>query len=83
MKNYFGVQTAIRYIANGEKVKMVSTDFKSHFFYLGKNKSDGRSIIHEVKKNGGSNIILHVSYDDMKEKFKNNEFYIYEEKETV
>lgn len=75
MKQYFGVDRALQEIASGEKIKLVSNDFKSHIFSKTKY---GKPILHEVQKSVGKNIILHMDYNEFKEKYKNNEFYIYE-----
>ena len=70
----FGIKTAFQKILNEEKVNMSSTDFKSHIFYLNK-EHNGKPIIHEIIRNLGPNLKLHVSYDEFKEKFKDNKFY--------
>lgn len=75
MKQYFGVDRALKEIASGESVKMVSNDFKNHIF---KKSKYGKPILHEVQKNIGKPIHLHIDYDEFKEKFKDKEFYIYE-----
>ena len=55
--------------------RMVSNDFKNHIF---KKSKYGKPILHEVQKNIGKPIHLHIDYDEFKEKFKDKEFYIYE-----
>ena len=71
----FGFKKAIKYIAEGEEVNMVSEDFKSHMFFKNKEISN-ENIVHEIV--GSNNKILRrtMSVDDMKEKFGNNKFYI-------
>ena len=74
----FGIKKAIQEIADGNVVKMESTDFKMHLFY--KSKSGyGKPIIHAIRKSVGSPIDLHLTFDEMKEKFSENKFYIYED----
>lgn len=71
----FGFKKAIKYIAEGEEVNMVSEDFKSHMFFKNKEISS-ENIVHEIV--GSNNKILRrtISVDDMKEKFGNNKFYL-------
>ena len=74
----FGIKKAIQEIADGNVVKMESTDFKTHLFY--KSKSGfGKPIIHAVRKLIGRPLDLHLTFDEFKEKFGENKFYIYED----
>lgn len=74
----FGIKKAIQEIADDNVVKMESTDFKMHLFY--KSKSGyGKPIIHAIRKSVGNPIDLHLTFDEMKDKFAENKFYIYED----
>ena len=73
----FGVKKALQEIVDGNKVKMLSTDFKTHLFYKSNNKY-GKPIIHMIIRLNGGPIDLHLTYDEFKEKFSDNKFYIYE-----
>lgn len=77
MDNKFGIKQAIQEIASGNIVKMESSDFKTHIFY--KAKYGNKPIIHAIRKSVGRPVDLHLTYDEMKEKFRENKFYIYEE----
>jgi len=73
-----GIKKAIQEIADGNVVKMESNDFKTHLFY--KSKSGyGKPIIHAIRKSVGKPVDLHLTYDEMKEKFGEYKFYIYED----
>lgn len=74
----FGIKKAIIEIGENKIVKMSSTDFKSHLFYKSKNKNDTKPIIHEIRRNNGPNVKLHLTFDEMKEKFGENKFYTFE-----
>jgi len=78
MKEYFSVKKALTEMIDGNTVKMSSNDFKSHLFKIDK-KNYQKPILHEVKKNIGGIIRMTMTYNDFKEKYKDNEFYIYEE----
>jgi hypothetical protein len=71
----FGFKKAIKYIAEGEEVNMVSEDFKTHTFLKNKEISN-ENITHEIV--GSNNKILRrtISVDDMKDKYGNNKFYL-------
>jgi len=73
----FGIKKAIQEIAEGNVVKMDSTDFKLHLFYKSKVKY-GKPIIHAIRKNIGKPIDLHLTFDEFKEKFSEYKFYNYE-----
>lgn len=75
--NKFGIKKAIQEIADGNVIKMESTDFKLHLFYKSKNKYD-KPIIHTIRKNIGKPVDLHLTFDEFKEKFSDNKFYNYE-----
>ena len=77
MKEYFGVKRASQEIGSGKVIKMISNDFKSHFFKKSNNYK--KPVIHEIMKNIGHPMVTSMSYDDFKEKYKDNEFFIYEE----
>ena len=74
----FGIKKALQEVADGNVVKMESEDFKTHLFY--KSKSGfGKPIIHAVRKSVGRPVDLHLTFDEMKERFGENKFYIYED----
>lgn len=64
---------ALEYIIDGYEVKMITTDFKGNIFYL--NKKEGKPIMWTVIKSTGNNIIRFLTYDEFKERFKDNFFY--------
>jgi hypothetical protein len=72
----FGIKKAIQEIANGNVIKMESSDFKTHLFYQSKS-GFGKPIIHTIRKSIGRPVDLHLTYDEFKEKFGENYFYIY------
>lgn len=74
----FGIKKAIQEIADGTVVKMESEDFKTHLFYKSK-LSYGKPIIHAIRKSFGKPVDLHLTFDEMKDKFGENKFYIYTE----
>ena len=74
----FGIKKALQELADNQTLKMSSTDYKCHLFYRSKEKF-GKPIIHEIRKNVGKNVKLHLTFDEMKEKFGENKFYIYDE----
>ena len=71
----FGFKKAIKYIAAGQEVNMVSEDFKSHIFRKNNNNSSD-NIIHEIVGSNNRIITLNIDIDNMKSKFGNNKFYI-------
>lgn len=73
----FGVKKALQLIVDGQQIKMSSTDFKSHIFKKNTGKF-GKPIIHNIIKNVGHNMSLHLTYDEFLDKFKNNVFYVYD-----
>lgn len=73
----FGIKKALIKIADNEVVKMSSTDYKCHLFYKSTDNF-GKPIIHEVIRNAGKNIKLHLTREEMIEKFGENKFYIYD-----
>ncbi len=77
MKEYFSSKRATQEIGNGQIVKMLSTDFKSHFFKKSKNYK--KPVLHEIHKSIGKPMFQDMTYDEFKEKYKDNEFYIYED----
>lgn len=74
----FGIKKALIEIGDNQIVKMSSTDYKCHLFYKSNNKYDIKPIIHEIRKNNNSNVKLHLTYEEMKDKFSENKFYIFE-----
>jgi len=78
MDNKFGIKQAIQEIASGNTIKMESTDFKMHLFYKSTN-GYGKPIIHAVRKSVGRPVDLHLTYDEFKERFGENKFYLYKE----
>jgi len=74
----FGIKKALQEVADGNIVKMESSDFKTHLFYKSKT-GFGKPIIHAVRKSIGRPVDLHLTFDEMKEKFGENKFYIYED----
>ena len=64
---------ALEYIIDGYEVKMITTDFKGNVFI--KNKREGKPIMWTVIKSTGNNIIRFLTYDEFKERFKDNFFY--------
>ena len=76
MKEYFAAKRACQEIGDGNIVKMISNDFKTHFFKKGKNPK--KPVIHEIQKSIGRPMFTTMSYDELREKYKDNEFYIYE-----
>ena len=74
----FGIKKAQLEIMDNHVVKMSSTDYKCHLFYKTDNKYDTKPIIHEIRKSSGSPARLHLTYEEMKEKFGENKFYIFE-----
>lgn len=77
MDKVFGIKQAIQEIASGNKVKMKSVDFKTHVFY--KSNNNYKPIIHNVRRSIGGPIDLHLTYDEFKDKFGENKFYLYED----
>lgn len=73
MSEYVKYRKALEYIIDGFEVKMVTTDFKGNVFYL--NKKEGNPIVWSVIKSTGNNITRFLTYDDFKERFKDNYFY--------
>ena len=73
----FNVKKAIQEIVSGQTIKMESCDFKTHLFYKS-TSGYGKPVIHEVRKMAGAPITLHLTYDELKEKFGDQKFYIYE-----
>ena len=73
----FGIKKALIEIGDNQIVKMSSTDYKCHLFYKSTNNF-GKPIIHEIRKNVGKNVKLHLTRDEMIEKFGENKFYIYD-----
>ena len=76
MKEYFSVKKAVQEIGDGNIVKMLSNDFKSHFFKKGTNYK--KPIVHEIKKSIGKPFITYMTFDEFKEKYKDNEFFVYD-----
>lgn len=77
MKEYFSAKRATQEIGDGHIVKMLSNDFKTHLFKKGKNYK--KPIVHEIKKTIGKPMFTSMTFDEFREKYKDNEFYIYEE----
>lgn len=73
----FGIKKAIIEIGDNQVVKMSSTDYKCHLFYKS-NDNFSKPIVHEIRKNTGPNVKLHLTFEEMKEKFGENKFYIFE-----
>lgn len=70
----FGVKKALQLITDGQQIKMSSTDFKGHIFKKNTSKF-GKPIVHNIIKNSGHNIDLHLTYNEFIDKFKDNVFY--------
>lgn len=77
MKEYFSSKKAVQYIGEGKVVKMLSSDFKSHFFKKSKNYKT--PVLHEIQRNIGKNFYKEMTFDEFKETYKDNEFFVYEE----
>ena len=77
MKEYFSSKKALQHIADGKTVKMLSNDFKTHLFSKSP-KNYTMPVLHKIEKTIGRPMFMNMSYDEFKEKYKDNEFYIYE-----
>ena len=78
MRENFNVRKAMTRIADGEVIKMVSTDFKTHLFKKN-NRKGGKPVLHEIHRQLGRPVHMEMDYDDFKTKFGNNEFFVCEE----
>jgi len=77
MKEYFSAKRASHEIGVGNIVKMISSDFKTHLFKKSNNYK--RPVLHEIQRSLGRPMITSMTYDEFREKYKDNEFFIYEE----
>lgn len=77
MKEYFAAKRASQEIGAGNIVKMISNDFKTHLFKKSNNYK--KPVLHEIQRNLGRPMVTSMTYDEFKEKYKDNEFFIYEE----
>ena len=73
MNEYVKCRKALQYILDGYEVKMVTTNFKGNVFTP--NKKEGKPIVWTVIRSVGNNIVRYLTYDEFKERFKDNEFY--------
>ena len=73
MNEYVKCRKAIEYIIDGYEVKMVTIDFKGNIFTL--NKKEGKPIVWTIIKSTGPDIVRYLTFDEFKERFKDNEFY--------
>ena len=78
MKQYFSCDRAAKEIGDNKVVKMLSNDFKTHLFKRAP-KNYLKPVTHIIQKTLGKPAYLNMSYDEFKEKYKDNEFFIYEE----
>lgn len=74
----FGIKKAIQEIADGNVVKMESSDFKTHLFYKSK-RGYGKPIVHAIRKSVGHPVDLHLDFDEFKNKFAEYKFFIYDD----
>ena len=73
MSEYVKYRKALEYIIDGFEVKMVTTDFKGNIFTI--NKNEGKPIKWIIIRSSGSNLQKFLTFDEFKEKFKDNFFY--------
>ena len=74
MRELIKCKTAIDSIINGYEVKLITTDFKTNIFTKNPN-TDGKPIMWTIRKSSGPDIIRYLTYDEFKEKYKNESFY--------
>ena len=78
MRQYFSCDKAIKEIGDNKVVKMLSSDFKTHLFKRAP-KNYQKPVTHIIQKTLGKPMYTNMSYDEFKEKYKDNEFFVYED----
>jgi hypothetical protein len=78
MKQELKVNGAFKNLLNGEQVKMLTDNYKSNIFRLNENRdNNSKPIVWEILSSR-SPITRYLTYDEFKEKFKDNTFIVLE-----
>jgi len=80
MKQEIKINGAFKNIINGKEIKMLTDNYKSNVFFLNPRREIyDKPIIWEITNSSGSVITKYLTYDEFKEKFKENTFIILNE----
>ena len=79
MKQELKINGAFKNLLDGKEIKMLTSNYKTNIFYLNQNRSyNEKPIVCHITNTKGNVITKYITYDDFKEKFKDNTFIIIE-----
>jgi len=79
MKQELKINGAFKQLLDGKEIKMLTSNYKSNIFYLNPNRTyNTKPIIWDIINSGGRIITKYLTFEDFKEKFKENIFIVLE-----
>lgn len=79
MKQELKINGAFKQLLDGKEIKMLTSNYKSNIFYLNPNRTyNTKPIIWDTINSGGRIITKYLTFEDFKEKFKENIFIVLE-----